>query len=71
MHCTADRANILYGQDIQIESGWGSGWPIMGIISYGPVVVCIVGGQRLTKGQDASMPPALATWGNVGKRAGE
>lgn len=35
------------------------------------VVVCIVGGQRLTKGQDKSKPPALAAWGNVGKRARE
>lgn len=35
------------------------------------VVVCIVGGPRLTKGQDNSEPPALATWGNVGKRARE
>lgn len=35
------------------------------------VAVRVVGGPRLTKGQDRAKPPALATWGNVGKRARE
>lgn len=59
--CAARTNRILRGRP---------GWAAAVLFHNVALVVFIVGGQRLTKGQEESKPPALAArGGNVGKRA--
>lgn len=65
------RETSCMGSMNKFNQEWAEAEPLWELSHIAAVVVCIVGGQRLTKGQDESKPPALATWGNVGKRARE